>query len=271
MSPLAYAERGWRVFPTLRKNRPLVKWMTAATTDEATIRAWWQRWPRAWIGLVTGEHFVVLDVDVKTSPTGFDTLEELGFPLAFETRTSHTPSGGLHAYFRVPNPPIRNTNGSRGSGIGPQLDWRGIGGYVVAPGMCSGYSWDPHLGIDTPMIEIPAALMPHEKVRGNGHAPDAVSGLDPYGEAALDSACRAIMNAPNGQQENTLNDECFSIGRLAGAGKIPEGFARDTLRWAALKIVSYDTKRPWRTSTIEAKVNKAFSAGLRHPREAGHA
>ena len=108
MTPLSnaldYAARGWRVYPALRKDQPLVKrWPEIATTDEATIRAWWKRWPRALIGLPTGEAFVVLDVDVKTSPTGFDTLEDFGFPLGFETPTVHTPSGGVHAYFRTPS------------------------------------------------------------------------------------------------------------------------------------------------------------------------
>ena len=31
-------------------------------------------------------------------------------------------------YFSCPDPVIRNTNGSLGRGIGPQLDWRGLGG-----------------------------------------------------------------------------------------------------------------------------------------------
>jgi len=34
-----------------------------ATTDEATIRGWWARWPDANIGIATGHGLVVIDVD----------------------------------------------------------------------------------------------------------------------------------------------------------------------------------------------------------------
>jgi putative DNA primase/helicase len=269
---LGDAARGWRVFPTMRKDRPLVKWMAEATDDAAQIHAWWKRWDKALIGLPTGEAFVVLDIDVKASPTGFDTLAELGFPLGFETPTVHTPSGGVHYYFRVPQPPISNTNGQRGRGIGPQLDWRGLGGYVIAPSPGSGYRWDPHFGINTPMLDVPPELLPRAICKRL--PPAAVrpcSGLSDYAEGALDRAARAIIGAPNGEQERTVNGECFSIGTLVGAGACPEGFARDVLQWAARKMVSYDPRRPWRDGELIAKVNRAFDAGMRQPRESGHA
>jgi hypothetical protein len=62
------------------------------------------------------------------------------------------------------------------------------------------------------------------------------TGLSPYAEAALDSACYVIIGAPNGEQECTMVAECFSIGTLAGAGAIPLGFARRALLWAAQQI-----------------------------------
>ena len=50
-------------------------------------------------------------------------------------------------------------------------------------------------------------------------APEPVkptTGLSPYAEAALDSACRRIISKPVGEQESELNGESFSIGTLAG-------------------------------------------------------
>jgi hypothetical protein len=263
---LAYASRGWRVFPAFSKNRPAVKWKDEAITDEAQIRKWWSRWPHALVGLPTGQAFVALDVDVKTSPTGFDTLERLGFALWFSTPTVNTPSGGSHGYFKVPTPAIRNTNGTRGRGIGPQLDWRGLGGYVIAPSPDSGYSWDPYLGIDTPLAEVPAALLPIEKARDSAPAPRS-DGLSRYAEGALDQACRAILAAPEGEQEHTLNAECLSIGSLAGAGGIPQSIALQALLYIASRIPDYDPNRPWRTIEIDAKVRRAFAHGLAHPRK----
>src|SRR5436309_3268914 len=57
--------------------------------------------------------------------------------------------------------------------------------------------------------------------------PDALIGVPTaeaigYVVAALDKAARAIINAPGGEQEATLNAECFSIGTLSGAGNAAE-------------------------------------------------
>jgi hypothetical protein len=94
------------------------------------------------------------------------------------------------------------------------------------------------------------------------------TGLSPYAEAALDKACRNIITAAAGEQERTLNAEAFAIGTLAGAGAIPADFARRALVWAACQIRNYDPRRPWRPAEIVHKVERAFAAGMRRPREA---
>jgi putative DNA primase/helicase len=270
---LAYAERLGRVFPAQDKNAPLVKWRDAATTDPGIITAWWRRWPKAMVGYPTGIKHTVLDVDVKDPAAyGFDSLDELGFAILPDVPIAHTPSGGVHLYFETPDPPIRNTNSNKGRGIGPGLDWRGLGGYVILPSAESGYWWDPHLGIDAPLAEVPPELLPREPVQTKpGRPVQPESGLSRYAEAALDRACRAILGAPRGEQEATLNGECFAIGTLAAAGGVPSGFARDALRWAASQLPSYDPRRPWGANELAAKVDCAFNAGLLHPRGARHA
>lgn len=65
---LAYARRGWRVVPTRGKNPGGYigrGWQHKATIDEATIRAWWRRWPAANVGVVVGDSFLALDVDPR--------------------------------------------------------------------------------------------------------------------------------------------------------------------------------------------------------------
>jgi hypothetical protein len=274
---LAYARRGWSVFPVSwdGEKTPLIKWGNGASTNPVEIEKWWRRRPRALIGMPTGQRsgLVVLDVDVKNPRAyGFDTLADLGWGILPVTRMVHTRSDGLHLHFTGPKGvEIRNTVGARGRGIGPGLDWRGTGGFVVLPSPGSGYRWDPVCGIDTPLAEAPKELLPQEPVRiQSGRPPQSVPGLDRYAEVALDKACRAILGAPDGQQEATLNTESFSIGTLAGGGGIPSGFARNVLRWAASQLVSYDPGRPWRASEIEAKVDRAFNDGLRQPRGARH-
>lgn len=82
----------------------------------------------------------VLDVDVDPA-TGqvheaWNTLleENGGLPATYSVRT---PSGGLHYYFRFPDgTDVRN---DQGKVISEGVDIRGIGGYVVAPGMRASY------------------------------------------------------------------------------------------------------------------------------------
>src|SRR5262249_5686734 len=153
--------------------------------------------------------------------SGFDSLEELGFSILPETPMAHTTSGGLHLYFSAPDiMNIRNTAGHRGRGIGPGLDWRGDGGYIIAPSPSSGYEWDPIWNLRTvPLAPVPHTLLPGTAKPIHVSKPARqTTGLSPYAEAALDSACRKIMAASAGVQEITLNGECFSIGTLAGAG-----------------------------------------------------
>jgi Bifunctional DNA primase/polymerase, N-terminal len=268
---LAYAAASWPVFPCNTKKLPLIKrWPDLASTDPDQIKRWWKQFPGAWVGTPTGRSFVVLDVDTKNSASGFDTLAELGFPFWFGTPTVHTRSGGAHAYFAAPAEPFRNTAGNKGRGIGDGLDWRGLGGLVILPSEGSGYEWDPHLGIDTPLAAVPPELLPKAPPAPKPAAKPVqpTVGLSPYAWGALNSAVRAILDARAGSQEETLNSESYSIGTLAGSGAIPADFARDSLFWAANQLISYDPRRPWRPGEAAGKARSAFDAGMRSPRRA---
>jgi len=273
---LKYAGRGWKIFPCHatgeKRKRPITKnGLHDAAADPTIIAEWWSRDPDALIGLPTGAGLglVVLDIDVKDPAAyGYDTLDDLGFAILPVTPMVHTASGGLHLYFLHPGGEFRNTCGARGAGIGPGLDWRGDGGYVIAPSPESGYSWDHAANFRTTKpVPVPAGLMP-KKIEEPRAAPAVkpAIGLSRYAEAALDAACKAIMSSPAGQQETTLNAECYSIGTLAGARAIPQDTARAALLWAAGNMTSYDPRRPWRTREIAEKVNHAFDAGLLNPR-----
>jgi putative DNA primase/helicase len=135
------ADRGFHIFPVTTPSdggenagkRPLVRrWPELATTAEATIREWWTTRPDANIGIATGVKSGVFVLDVDPKNGGFESLEqfieEVGAPL--HTLAVKTGSGGRHFYFRYdPSRPISNSN----SKLGPGLDIRGEGGYVVAP------------------------------------------------------------------------------------------------------------------------------------------
>jgi len=131
---LAYAGRGVPVFPCEPgAKRPLTRnghW--DATTDRRTIERWWGRQPCANIGLPTGKKsgIVVLDVDVEDG--GLESLARLERAVAPVPKTARTRTGGggVHVFFRYPGTTeIRNSAGL----LGPGLDVRGEGGYVLVP------------------------------------------------------------------------------------------------------------------------------------------
>jgi putative DNA primase/helicase len=138
-----------------------------ATTDEAVIRAWWDKRPQANIGLLTGVEsgLLVLDVDVKDG--GQYSLDELEddyraalknkFESVSGTLTADSGSGGQHYYFKYP---LDYRIGGSASLIGQGLDIRAEGNYIIAPPSRhqSGgeYSW---FGINTPIEDAPSWLI----------------------------------------------------------------------------------------------------------------
>ncbi|MEW6489350.1 MAG: bifunctional DNA primase/polymerase, partial [Thermodesulfobacteriota bacterium] len=103
-SALGYAARGWPVFPCRPGGKvPATSdGFKSATTDAATIRAWWGAEPDANIGLWTGgAGLLVVDLDRPKrdgDPDGVATMgalvKEHG-PLPMTPR-AFTPSGGMH-------------------------------------------------------------------------------------------------------------------------------------------------------------------------------
>lgn len=129
---LAYARRGWAVFPLQRRSKePAVQGAyKAATTDVGQVSAWWQRWPEANIGLATGavSGLWVLDIDGPEGEASFAALVgEHGGELA-ETLMASTGKGH-HLYWRLPP----GVDQGRRIGVRPGLDVIGSQGYLVAP------------------------------------------------------------------------------------------------------------------------------------------
>lgn len=140
--------------------RPLIPWRPFQTdiVSADAVRHWFERWPDANVGLITGglSGLVVLDVDI--SHAGADSLAALerehgALPTTLEAVTG---GGGRHIYFRHPGHPVMNRVALR-----PGIDVRGDGGCVVAPPSVhsSGrhYAWVSGRSPD----EVPLAPLPH--------------------------------------------------------------------------------------------------------------
>lgn len=100
---------------------PLVQWSMWAKElpDTAQVEAWWVRFPKAGIGIVTGEvsGLTVLDVDRG--------LTSVSLELPDTDMASATPGGGWHLYYNYVEG--LKTASPKGYSL------RSNGGYVIAP------------------------------------------------------------------------------------------------------------------------------------------
>ncbi|WP_150114438.1 bifunctional DNA primase/polymerase [Corynebacterium oculi] len=120
---------GWPVFPLKPGGKaPLTpRCFKDASRDPGQVAAWWGEHPEANIGLLCGEHFAVIDVDVPyIENQWWDIAADEGLHVY---ALAATASGGTHAYILPADGPAKN-----GVGVfGPKIDYRTTGGYVVAP------------------------------------------------------------------------------------------------------------------------------------------
>jgi putative DNA primase/helicase len=157
------------------------------TTDEAKIRGWWQRWPNANVGIVTGRKSGLLVLDIDPRHGGEDSLKELekrrGAALP-STVESLTGGRGRHLIFQHPDEPIHCAANLVGlSGI----DLRADGGYIVAPPSIhvSGnrYSWPPSSHpAEVALAPVPAELLKLIQSRPSRRKQARSDGPIPQGE-----------------------------------------------------------------------------------------
>lgn len=123
---------GLRVFPCNGKTPATSHGCKDATTDPAQLTEWWGGGSTYNVAIATGHGLVVLDVDTdhNVGKFGDETLADLErqhgkLP---DTWTCLTGGGGVHYYFACNDPAL-----TVGAGFAPGLDYRGEGGYVIAP------------------------------------------------------------------------------------------------------------------------------------------
>lgn len=257
-----------------------------ASRDPAQIVEWWSDNPAAAIGLRTGctlpsgRELLVLDVDLANprnigKAAGIDALHLLAaHGLHTPTRAARTGSGGAHFYYSMPAG-SRVTIGQslRIDGKQTAIDWRGHGGYVVAPPSLypgSAYRWArPSPWTAATIRPVPDDLL--ALLTKREESTDAVRRIEAalssdahqraYGAKALANACRAIDNSAVGSRHSTLNAQSFCIGRLVGGGCIDQDAALAALTEAGLR-----TGKPARE--VRRTVSAALRDGARDPRKA---
>jgi Bifunctional DNA primase/polymerase, N-terminal len=272
---LEYARRGIPVLPLSGKlpripKREGGRGVHDASTDHDQIRAWWQRWPHANIGLRCGIAFDVIDVD---GPQGRDSLERflaghaqppIGGPRV------RTGSGGWHLYVTPTRMPDQ-------IGVLDHVDYRAADHYVVAPPSrhpdtrrC--YRWVCGRGIDTPLGQVPPALVellvPRPVERTPQPAVHPAAPGHPYGQQALTDEATAVAAAPKGTRNQQLWRSARSLYQLVAGGVLDETAVEQALRAAADQcgLLREEPRATERTLRSAREVGMSQPRGIPDPR-----
>jgi hypothetical protein len=256
---LEYASKGWPVFPLRPRDKvPSTKHgLKDATTDEATIRRWWQNEPNANIGFATGNGVAVVDIDELGSWT--DLLEDAKAPSPDTSRVE--TSRGFQLFFTTTTE-IRNSAGK----LRPGLDIRGDGGYVVLPPSVhpSGhiYRWDRN-GTPTALPDwlyklLTAKAKPPPRRERSELPPGDET---PYGRAALEAETAIVASAIEGTRNDRLNTAALKLGSLVAGGELDEHDVKRALIDAALSAGLTEHE-------AEQTIKSGMSKGLSQPRNA---
>ena len=264
---LGYANQGWHIFP-LRpgSKKPAVPdhpahdcdhtdpkcrdghtgWEARATTNPDRITRAWTRRPYG-IAIACGPSgLLVIDLDTAPTegePSGIDTWVELARTQPLDaTYTVDTPTGGHHRYYHHPH---GVTLGNTASKLGPRIDTRACGGYVVAPptrtsklgvykitcprSPSNAPAWvlDALTPTPPPPSARPRPRPPHTT------APTTTSNrVRLYVDTAIDGESRRLQQATAvGTRNHALFKAALALGQLVGAELLGQDIAERVL-WA---------------------------------------
>jgi Bifunctional DNA primase/polymerase, N-terminal len=242
-----------------------------ATTNRARILAWWTRHPQANIGLATGHTFDVLDVD---GPEGAQAIQALAATHGLQSSGPLVRTGGGGWHFYLAPTGLGNVQ-PRGL---EHVDWRGRGGYVVAPPSrhASGhpYQWLRGRGLDSPPAEVPAVLLdrlqPRHIQRGTGpvyRRGGADGPGDRYAWAALAEELARVAAAPVGRRNQQLWESTRNLYNLVATGTLNQGEVDQGLLEAAERcgLLAEEPRQTRRTLASGRQVGLAHPGRLRQP------
>lgn len=268
----AAIRRGWVLTPLHGKKPVLTEWTTAAPPDARQVADWIARGLN--LGLRTGVASGVFVVDEDTGKGGnlAASCEAHGVEIP-RTVTVETGGGGLHLYFRAPDP----CPGNSASKLGPHIDTRGEGGQVVFVGSVHPTTHEPYrwaAGLspdDVELAELPLQLLAvlrneqPEAARPNTHPHASTYGRSKYADAALDREIEALANTAEGARNAQLNVAAFNLGQLIGGGELHRSDVEHALEQAA---EACGLVRDDGAASVRATIASGLTAGIAKPRTA---
>jgi len=252
-----YTGLGWSVIPIRAGEKvPLVPWekyQKERPTDE-DLSKWFSRGGSN-LAIVTGQVSGIVVVDVDTD-IGALSLEPY-ISTQIETPSVKTPKG-RHLYFKHPGGFVLSNHARRLDGC----DFRGDGGYVVAPPSSNGhgtqYRWEA-TPKDFPIVQLPIQYIdqvlssPHptppnnllDLSNCNAHANHANS--EYYGMQGRDIALHSVTKRDISFLEGSRDDSLFSVAwHLEKAGMDGDSIFK------VLETIA----KSWGESTSDPKIDK---------------
>jgi hypothetical protein len=231
---LAAAGRGWPVFPLIPggKRPAITGWQHHATVDADVLAIWWRGAPYN-IGIACGPaRLLVVDLD---GPHGRDRFPDLAVGAEpAPTFTVATPSGGEHRYYTAKLDAPAPSTVAR---LGPQIDTRGVGGYVVGPGSSQRTVHGRRyyrITDSRPLVPAPGWLTQLLQPRTPGRSREARRPAhDAYGRAAVAGECTLVRQARPGTRNTVLFHAAVRLGTLVGAGVLDQQQVQEELRAAS--------------------------------------
>jgi hypothetical protein len=279
---LAAAEHGWHVFPLHpgSKHPSINRWEQRATTNPDRITSFWTQSPEHNTAIATGPSgLVVVDLDMagadhassaglsmwgasESVTSGAQVLAVLASEVGAgvpETHTVATPSGGTHLYYRHPPGLDRELRSTAGT-IGPLVDSRAHGGYVVAPGSLTERGAYELIDDRDPLM-LPAWLVAAQAPRP---APVSTRAAEVTAErlgSYVAAAVRAQVDRVRGSAPRAHNKTVFvaacRLGELVAAGALDPDLAHHLLKDAAWSIITGDC------DCTEREIDNTITSGLR--------
>jgi len=213
-----------------------------ATADPHLVAEWWRRWPTANVGVRTGDLYergrlLVIDLDGAEGEQSWAALVERQGPV--ETLTS-TTGRGRHLWLTAPaDRPLGNSAGR----LGPGVDTRGRGGYVLVPpsvhpsgrryrwsdcrNLAAAPPWLPDR-LDPPPRPVAPVATPARATAGKGRGP-------------LGGLVQTIFSAPEGTRNSRLYWSACRLAEHVAAGSIDPGEGAYALS-AAARAVGLDDR-----------------------------
>lgn len=248
-----YDRLGFSVIPIRPGDKkPMIPWLeyqTRRPTQEELVK-WFSR--PCNIGIVTGKISNLAVIDIDTDEGKQEIMKYI--PDSLVTPTVHTPRGGQHLYFQMPDIEIRNN-----ARVIQGCDFRGEGGYVVAPPSMNG-NGTPYKWVITHK-DSARATMPLTYINS------IIDNNSMYREVTEE------QKTANLQKPSLLHPVTFSLIKgnrdeslFYAANALIKGGASPQNTEIILEILSKNCKPPFPESEIKAKIQSAINRAERKDR-----